>query len=77
MCWVPSRNGRLGSRCAPEVAERPEPFGAGAYVAVFVGYVALGLAFKSVFLNWVVGPLFMAGVLVGLPALWRAVRQRS
>jgi len=29
------------------------------YLAAFIGYVALGYFFKSVVLNWIVGPLWL------------------
>lgn len=44
------------------------------YVAAFVAYVVLGVAFKSVFLNWIVGPLFPLVVLHLLPRLLRGLR---
>lgn len=42
-----------------------------AYVGAFVVYVVLGYLFKSLLLNWIVGPLFLLIVLYLLP---RAVR---
>ena len=41
------------------------------YLAAFVVYVVLGLAFKSVVLNWIVGPLFLLLTLHVLPSALR------
>lgn len=40
-----------------------------AYVATLVLYLVLGYAFRSVFLNWIVGPLFLVGCLHVVPRL--------
>ena len=45
-----------------------------AYVAALVLYIALGFFFRSVVLNWIVGPLFP---LLGLYLLPRLVRSRA
>jgi len=34
-------------------------------------YVTLGLLFKSIFLNWIVGPLFPFAVMYLIPRMWR------
>lgn len=44
------------------------------YVAALVAYIGLGLAFKVVFLNWIVGPLFMLFALDVLPRTVRRLR---
>lgn len=46
----------------------------GWYVVAFIVYVALGLLFKSLFLNWIVGPLFLLIVLELAPRALRALR---
>jgi hypothetical protein len=47
------------------------PAAAMAWLAVLAAYVTLGLLFKSVFLNWIVGPLFPFVVMYLIPRLWR------
>jgi hypothetical protein len=42
----------------------PRPW---AYLAALVVYVVLGLVFRSVVLNWIVGPLFLLLALYLLP----------
>ena len=54
----------------PEIEGLPGP---GWIVASFVVYVALGLALKSVVLNWIVGPLWLVLTLYVLPTLGRAL----
>lgn len=48
-----------------------------AYLAVFASYVVLGLQFKSVFLNWIVGPLYLLVMLELVPRVVRYVRARA
>lgn len=40
-----------------------------AYVATFIVYLILGYLFRSVVLNWIIGPLFLVGCLHVLPRL--------
>ncbi len=40
-----------------------------AYIAAFVAYLVLGYVFRSVFLNWIIGPLFLVGSLYVVPRL--------
>jgi hypothetical protein len=47
------------------------PATAVAWLAVLAAYVALGLLFKSIFLNWIVGPLFPFAVMYLIPRMWR------
>lgn len=47
-----------------------------AYVATFVVYVALGYRFRSVVLNWIIGPLFLVLCLYVLPRLVRRGESR-
>ncbi|MEZ5166037.1 MAG: hypothetical protein R2695_05940 [Acidimicrobiales bacterium] len=54
--------------------EMPHPV---ALVAVFVADVALGIAFKSVFLNWIVGPLFLVITLFVVPSALSRLRRRG
>ena len=44
------------------------------YGLALVAFVALGLATKSVVLNWIIGPLFPLLVLYVIPSFWRRVR---
>jgi hypothetical protein len=52
-------------------ARQDGPATAIAWIGVLAIYVILGLAFKSVFLNWIVGPLFPFVVMYLIPRLWR------
>lgn len=38
------------------------------YALAFLAYVALSLAAKPVFLNWIVGPFFLLAALYALPS---------
>ena len=40
-----------------------------AYVATLVVYLVLGYVFRSVVLNWIIGPLFLVGCLYVVPRL--------
>jgi len=40
-----------------------------AYLVTLVVYLVLGYVFRSVFLNWIVGPLFLVGCLHVVPRL--------
>ena len=40
-----------------------------AYVATLVVYLVLGYLFRSVVLNWIIGPLFLVGCLHVVPRL--------
>jgi len=55
----------------------PDVWGAGqrpwAYLAALVAYVVLGLLFRSVVLNWIVGPLFLLLSLYLLPLAIRTI----
>ena len=48
---------------------RPDYPSVALLVAAFVAYVGLGLVFKSLFLNWIIGPLWLFLVLYLLPLL--------
>lgn len=49
-----------------------------AYVLAVVTYIALGVATKTVFLNWIVGPLYLlAAVTVFTPLVDRLGRGRG
>lgn len=52
-------------------ARQDGPAAAIAWIGVLALYVALGLAFKSVFLNWIVGPLFPFVIMYLIPRLWQ------
>ena len=39
-------------------------------------YIVLGVAFKSVVLNWIIGPLWLVLTLFVVPNLVRAARER-
>lgn len=43
----------------------------------FLSYVALGYQFKTVFLNWIVGPLYPLLVMYVLPHLFRKLLRGS
>ncbi|MCB0971589.1 MAG: hypothetical protein KDA97_08750 [Acidimicrobiales bacterium] len=63
----------------PEVQPEPQVEGLPGpawIVASFAAYVALGLAFKSVVLNWIVGPTWLVVTLYVLPALGRSLAAR-
>lgn len=47
-----------------------------AFTAALVIYIVLGVALKSVVLNWIVGPLFPMVLLYAVPAGLRRVRRR-
>ena len=56
---------RPGEEAQHEVpAVGPPPI---AYIATFVVYLVLGYLFRSVFLNWIIGPLFLVGSLYVVP----------
>jgi hypothetical protein len=46
------------------------------FVVTLAAYVALGLAFRSAVLNWIVGPLWMLATLYLLPMGLGALRSR-
>lgn len=47
------------------------------YFIVLVLYIVLGYNFKTVFLNWIVGPLFLVITLYYIPLLTRLVFNRK
>ena len=47
------------------------------YAAAAVAYVALGVGLQSVVLNWIVGPLFLVGVVWGASAVLGRRRGRE
>jgi len=61
---VSLRPGEEAQHEVPAVA--PPPI---AYIATFVVYLVLGYLFRSVFLNWIIGPLFLVGSLYVVPRL--------
>ena len=44
---------------------------AGWFVASFLAYIACGLVFHTLVLNWVVGPAWLVVTLFALPTAWR------
>ena len=57
----------------PEIEGLPAP---GWIALSFVVYVVLGLAFRTVVLNWIVGPLWLLLTLYVLPTLGRSLLAR-
>ncbi len=68
--------GDLGTRAA-ESASSPEPWPWWAWLLTFLSYVALGYQFKTVFLNWIVGPLYPLFVMYVVPHLFRKLLRGS
>ena len=69
---IPSHHGaRPGHGPRPAAGSPPEDVPAWQYVVAFVAYVAVGYHLKSVFLNWIVGPLFLLTTLYLLPLAFR------
>ncbi len=54
-----------------EDQSQPEALGPplAAYIATFAVYLVLGYLFRSVVLNWIIGPLFLVGCLHVVPRL--------
>jgi hypothetical protein len=57
-------------------AAEPSDAPAAAYVVALASYVALGYVFRSVVLNWIVGPLFLVLVLYVAPRALTAAGRR-
>ena len=55
---------------------RPDDRPLVAYAIAFLAYVGLGFLAKPVFLNWIVGPLFLLVVLHVVPSGFARLRRR-
>ena len=66
----------LGTSGASSDVRAEEPWPWWAWTATFGSYVALGYVFRSVFLNWIVGPLYPLVVMYLLPTAARRVLGR-
>jgi hypothetical protein len=45
------------------------------WVLVLILYVVLGYWFKTVFLNWIIGPIFPFVLMYLVPAIWQRLTQ--
>lgn len=69
-------DGDLGTRAASASGDAPEPWPWWVWALTFGSYVVLGYWFRSVFLNWIVGPLYPLVVMYLVPAAVRRVLGR-
>jgi hypothetical protein len=58
-------------------AEEDTPRTAALWLLVLVIYVALGYRFKTVFLNWIIGPIFPFVLMYLLPMLWQRLNGKA